>query len=117
MARLSLIVRSAPWLERSGREALDLALSALTMDVPVKLFFVGKGLLQLVAERSSGEAGLAPGQKAWSSLDALGDVTFYAHGTEVDRLSQAGLALTVSVVRLEVGDMPDKQAGSHVLVV
>lgn len=117
MAGLALVIRSAPWSERSGREALDLAMSALTMDVPVRLFFIGDGLLQLVSERHPEDAGLPPGHKAWASLETLGEVVFYAHSDEVDALVSAGLSLVVAVCSLDTGDMPSLQADQTVLVV
>jgi len=117
MTRLALIVCSAPWQERSGREALDLAMSALAMDVSVRLFFIGDGLLQLVAVRQPGAAGLPPGQKAWASLAALGEVAYYAHTEAVDGLLRAGLELVVPLEMLDVGAMPSYQADHRVLVV
>ena len=47
--RLGLIVRSAPWYGRSGRDQLDLALAAASMGVELLLFFTGPGVLQLLA--------------------------------------------------------------------
>ncbi len=117
MTRLALIVCSAPWQERSGREALDLAMSAVAMDVSLRLFFIGDGLLQLVADRQSGAAGLPPGQKAWASLTALGEVDFFAHANEIDDLLLAGIELLVPLEALQVGAMPAYQADHQVLVV
>ena len=87
---LGLIVRSAPWEERSGREALDLALAAAVMDQPLRLFFLGDGLLQLVDGRDGSSAGLPLGQKAWASLPDLVDTT--VHCRAQDPLAQSDLA-------------------------
>lgn len=117
MTGLALVVRSAPWAERSGRDALDLAMSALTMEVPLQLFFIGDGLLQLVSGRHPEDAGLPPGHKAWASLESLGEVIFYAHADDLDALAAAGLKLVVAVNTLAPGEMPSLQAGQQVLVV
>lgn len=117
MTRLALVVRSAPWAERSGREALDLALSALTMDIPVKVFFIGDGLLQLVADRDPSGAGLPPGQKAWAGLEAMGDIDFFADAGALETLSEAGLALVLTPLPVGPGGMPSLQANHQVLVV
>lgn len=80
-------------------------------------FFIGDGLLQLVADRQSGAAGLPPGQKAWASLTALGEVDFFAHANEIDDLLLAGIELLVPLEALQVGAMPAYQADHQVLVV
>ena len=74
---LGLLVCSAPWAERSGREALDLALAAAVLDRPLSLFFIGDGLWQLLHERDPTAAMLPPGQKAWASLLDLTTAAFY----------------------------------------
>ncbi|MEJ2534876.1 MAG: DsrE family protein, partial [Gammaproteobacteria bacterium] len=72
--RLGLLVRSEPWRSRSGREALDLALAAATLDFRLELFFIGAGAEQLVRGANGAHAGLPPGLKAWASVPALGEV-------------------------------------------
>ena len=69
--RLGLIVRSAPWCGRSGRDQLDLALAAASLELDLLLFFTGAGLLQLRAGLQGQAAGLPAGLKAWKSLPEL----------------------------------------------
>lgn len=116
--RLALVVRSAPWAERSGREALDLALAAVTMDVQLELFFIGDGALQLLAGKQSEAAGLPPGLKAWASLSMLGEARFFMAADSHARLTAKGLELLVPVQALEAPAMAARQEQSpHVLVV
>ncbi|NND45598.1 MAG: hypothetical protein HKN58_09760 [Xanthomonadales bacterium] len=72
--RIGLVVRSAPYCGRSGRDQLDLALAAASMGYEVELFFTGPGALQLLPGQQPESAGLPPGIRGWPSLVELGPV-------------------------------------------
>jgi len=115
--RLALVIRSAPWRERSGREALDLATAAVTMDLDLDLFFIGAGVEQLLANRQPGPAAYPAGLKAWAALADFGPVSYYAERAAAERLEQAGGEFLVPVTCIEAGEMPAlQQTQRHVLV-
>lgn len=88
---LGLLVRSEPWRSRSGREALDLALAAVTLDLRLELFFIGAGAEQLIGGADGTRAGLPPGMKAWASVPSLGDVRCWIQRDAWERLQRAGV--------------------------
>lgn len=117
LERLALIVRSAPWQGRSGRDALDLALAAATLDIALDLCFVGDGLLQLVAGEAPSDAGLPPGLQAWASLPDLGTVSYHAEAGRFDALAAAGVVWRIEPDRVTAADMAALQAGAQRILV
>lgn len=107
--RLGLIVRSAPWQSRSGREALELALAAVTLDFDVELFFLRRGLLQLLPDARPHEASLPPGLRAWASLPALGDVRFWAERESLRRLAATGHGCIIQPEALDAPELRQRQ--------
>lgn len=75
VVRIGLVVRSAPYCGRSGRDQLDLALAAASMGYELELFFTGTGALQLLPGQDPEAAGLPPGIRGWPSLAELGPVS------------------------------------------
>jgi len=110
MERLGLVVRRAPWQGRSGRDALDLALAAATLDLSLELFFIGDGVLQLVAGGEPGGAALPPGMKAWASLGHLAPTRFWAARDRLDALASLGVSWVLEPRPLAADAMPARQA-------
>lgn len=72
--RLGLVIRCSPYEGRHAGAQLDAALAAAALEMPLDLFFLGDGLLQLLPGAAPSGARLPPGLKAWKSLPALTDV-------------------------------------------
>lgn len=85
--KVGLIVRSAPFQGRSGRDQLDLALAVASLGFELELFFIGDGVLQLLGGRACEAAGLPGGIRGWQSLPELTPVTAW-----VSRAEYAALA-------------------------
>lgn len=118
LERLALIVRSAPWARRGGRDALDIALAAATLDIGLQLFFIGDGVLQLLADKQPGPAGLPPGLKAWAGLPELAPVRFHVDPKRTRALNAAGARWLLNAEPTPLADMATLQASAQrVLVV
>jgi len=98
--KVGLIVRSGPFKGRSSRDQLDLALAAASLELPLEVFFVGEGVLQLRADRDPRAARLPGGIKGWKALPDLTSVNAWVADTAMtDVLSPAAeLLLEVKVV-------------------
>ncbi len=117
LERLGLVIRSAPWVGRAGRDALDLALAAATLDIALDLFFIGDGALQLLADREPGPAGLPPGYRAWASLPDLGEVRYHVDADQWAALESSGARCLIEAHRVPAADMPALQAACDCLLV
>lgn len=93
--RIGMVVRSAPFSGRSGRDQLDLAMSAMTLGFEVELIFLGAGILQLLTESDPEAAGLPPGIHGWASLPELGTLNAWAPEEQRESLSAMPLALAI----------------------
>lgn len=102
--RLGLVVRSGPFSGRSARDQLDVALAAAALDCEVELYFLGPGLLQLLADHEPGRAALPRGSKGWKSLPSLAEVRGYATPDALAALP-AQDALLLRLVPLTLADM------------
>lgn len=89
--RIGLVVRSAPFRGRSGRDQLDLALAAGTLGFDVDLYFRGDGALQLLLQREPQMAGLPVGIRGWQSLPHLTAVSAWVSEAEYRALSGANV--------------------------
>jgi len=87
--RIGLVVRSAPFAGRSGRDQLDIALAAATLGFEIEICFLGEAVLQLSPGISPEAAGLPGGIRGWRSLPELTRVTAWANGREFDSHSAA----------------------------
>jgi tRNA 2-thiouridine synthesizing protein C len=85
--KVGLIVRSAPFQGRSGRDQLDLALAAGSLGFELELFFIGDGVLQLLGGRACDAAGLPGGIRGWQSLPELTPVTAWVSRAEYSALA------------------------------
>lgn len=117
LERLGLIVRSAPWLERGGRDALDLALATVTLDIALDLFFIGAGVHHLLDDRAPGPAGLPPGYRAWASLADLAPTRYFVAASDRAPLEGAGVSWLLDACPVEAAEMPSLQARCDRLLV
>ena len=76
--KIGLVIRSAPFTGRSGRDQLDLVMAAMLNDLDVELFFSGQGLLHLLGKKETNAARLGPSWKGWKSLAELGELVVWA---------------------------------------
>lgn len=95
--KVGLIVRSAPFRGRSGRDQLDLALAAASLGFELELFFIGDGVLQLLGGRNCEAAGLPGGIRGWQSLPELAPVTAWVSRTEYTALAGPGAEWVLDV--------------------
>lgn len=109
-ARIGLIVRSAPFTGRSGRDQLDLALSAATLGAEIELFFIGSGALQLIRERAPAAAGLPGGIRGWTSLPELAEVRAWVSEEAYGALSDATMTWALDVAPATANDMTERLA-------
>lgn len=109
-ARIGLIVRSAPFTGRSGRDQLDLALSAATLGVAIELYFMGSGWLQLIRERAPGAAGLPDGIRGWASLPELAEVRAWVSEEAYRALPDATVSWALDVAPATADDMAERLA-------
>ena len=109
LKRLGLVVRSAPWSGRSGRDQLDIALAAASLGVELDLYFLAEGLLQLAQGKQPAEAGLPAGLKGWKSLPGLTTVRAFAlsEGAPEPKTGEDGWLLNVRFV--DAGTMVNLQ--------
>jgi len=97
MARpVGILVRSDPYRQRAGRERLDLAMIAAALDLPVRVFFVGDGLLHLAANQSPAALPAAPYTRGWLALLELGSaVSLFAQQSGMQNLQSEEFPVTV----------------------
>lgn len=72
-ATLGILVRSDPYDRRGGRERLDPVLAAASLEIPLKIFFVGDGVLHLVPRQQPGDLPASPYTRAWAALSELSE--------------------------------------------
>lgn len=92
---VAILVRSDPYRMRAGRERLDLAMIAAALDLPVRVFFLGDGLLHLADHQAPGALPAAPFTKGWQALLELGpDVALFAEREQGPLALNAVLPIT-----------------------
>jgi tRNA 2-thiouridine synthesizing protein C len=94
--RLALIVRQGPYQGRSARDQLDIALAAAASDLELELFFLGPGVLQLLASQEPEPADLPRGARGWKSLPTLTTVRAWVEQGAAARLDHLPLLLPVA---------------------
>jgi hypothetical protein len=87
---LGLVLRAGPYQQRSARAQLDVALVAAALDQPLRIYFLGHSVLQLIGAREPGVARLPVGYRAWASLPQLTLVKAFADTGWIDWLVQHG---------------------------
>lgn len=115
--RLGLLIRSGPWCGRSSRDQLDIALAAAALGFELELFFMGAGVLQLLADRDGRQAGLPPGHKAWASLTDLAPTRAWVEQGRFEQIQAAGVGWLMTVQAAEAGAMLVRQAQCDRLLV
>lgn len=106
-----MIVRQAPYQQRSARTQLDVALAAATLELPLELFFLGNSVWQLAAERNIQAAGLPRGLKGWGALAQMTEVTFFADQAQLQLMRDAGVETTVGIEAMNPGNMTRRWRG------
>ena len=89
-ATIGLLLRSVPYQQRSAREQLDFALTAAALEIPLRLYFQGASVMQLIRERDSAPARLPTGYRGWGSLTDLTEVHAHAEPEWLELLSSNG---------------------------
>ena len=99
---LGIIVRSEPYSGRAGRERLDPALAAASLEIPLEVFFIGDGVLHLLVDQRSEFLPAAQYTKAWGALTGLSDaVALYADSGALERMSALAGDLGIEVQVLD----------------
>ena len=98
---LALIVRQAPYSQRSARTQLDVALAAATLELPLEVFFLGVSVWQIATERETAAAGFAGGLKGWGAVSQMTSVAFFAEASQLQVLLQQGVETVVAVEGLD----------------
>lgn len=115
--RLGLLVRSAPWGGRSGRDQLDLAMAAAALGIEIDLFFLGDGVLHLIEERQPERAGLPPAIQGWRALSELTKVRAWAQAQWLPAGSERLAQLLPATRFIPAAEMPAMQSGCDWLLV
>ena len=99
------MLRSVPYQERSAREQLDVALTAAALEIPLRLYFPGNAVLQLLTERDPTLAHLPPGYRGWGSLPDLTSVIAHAEPEWIEKLSDHGLETLLELTPMNASEM------------
>jgi hypothetical protein len=97
MPVIGLVVRSAPYLQRSARSQLDVALVAAALEAPLRLYFLADAALQLAGERDARNAGLPAGYRGWASLTEMTRVSAFIEPGWLERMAELGITLLLPV--------------------
>lgn len=98
MPVIGLIVRSAPYLQRSARSQLDVALVAAALEAPLRLYFLADAALQLAGGRDARSAGLPAGYRGWASLTEMTRVSAFIEPGWLERMSALGITTLLPAV-------------------
>ena len=116
-ATIGLVLRSVPYQQRSAREQLDVALTAAALEIPLRLYFQGASVLQLVRERDCGPARLPGGYRGWGTLTELTEVQAHAELDWLKRLAKYTSETVLDLAPMTVQAMRDDLAScTRVLV-
>ena len=96
MKSLLIISQSTPYGRSSAAEALDTAMAAAALDVPVTLLFDGDGVFQLLPTQAGNELGVRNLSQVLEALPAF----------EVDRCFVAARALAQRSLKPEALALP-----------
>ena len=90
---LGLVMRTPPYAQRSARTQLDIALVAAALGVPLRLYFIGASVLQLVKQRETVTALLPTGYRGWDSLAEESLLEACAEPNWLERLNDQDMSL------------------------
>jgi tRNA 2-thiouridine synthesizing protein C len=100
---LLIISQSTPYGRSSAAEALDTAMAAAALDVPVTLLFDGDGVFQLLPAQSGGDLGVRNVSQVLTALPAF----------EVERCFVAAPALAQRSLKPETLALPGPLLGAE----
>lgn len=114
---IGLVVRTGPYGQRSARAQLDVALAVAALEQPLRLYFLGDSVLQLLLSRDPAEAHLPPGYRAWAGLPELTRVSAFAEPVWVGWLQEGPFQAALPVAAASRSHMQrDWRACSRVMV-
>lgn len=102
---LAVLVTTGPYQGRVARSELDFALTAVSLDFRVEVYFLGNALLQLATARDPAPALLPSGYRGWAALPELGDAHFFAERDGLARCRDLAIELVAPVTGLGPQDM------------
>ena len=102
---LALIVSSKPYEQRVARANIDLALAAAALDFELRVYFSGRSIFQLAAERKVENALLPAGYRAWAALPGLAEVSIYVEQRWLDFCVANAVKLLLPVEALDSSGM------------
>lgn len=105
---VAFVVRGTRYGRRSARSELDVVLLAAAVEHPVRLYFVGSGIWQIVAGGDPASARLPSGYRAWASITELTRVAAFAEPERLDWLAARGYRTV-----LPVDPMPSARMSAH----
>lgn len=115
---LGLIVSRRPYQQRVARADIDLALAAAALDFELRVYFLGRSLMQIAASRDPGEAMLPAGYRAWAALQDLAPTRFFAEPRWLEFCAENGLVLLSPPEALDADGMKSHWRDCrHVMVV
>jgi sulfur relay (sulfurtransferase) DsrF/TusC family protein len=98
---LAMVVLQPPYGERSARAQLDVALAAAVLELPLEIYFLGRGIWQLAKSRETKQALLPGGLKGWAALPGLTSVRFFAPPDALQQLGESGIETSVPVEEID----------------
>lgn len=108
---IGLVVRQAPYAQRSPRAQLDVALAAASLEIPLEIYFLGAAAWQLAARRDPQAAGLPRGLKGWAAVADMAPARFFAEAGAFEVLVQAKAEWLVDAEPLELVSMAARWRG------
>lgn len=104
--QLLVVVRHSPYGSSLARASLDVALAAAAFEQPVKLLFMGDGVLQLLPGQDSQAIGQKNIGRLLSSLPLYDIDTVYA---DAEAVARHGIDLGSAPLPTKALDAPDMQ--------
>ena len=114
---VAFVVRGAPYGRRSARAELDVVLLAAAVGRPLRLYFIGNALWQVVAGRDPAAAELPAGYRAWAGVSELTDVSAFAEPRRLAWLAGHGYETLLPVVAMEHDRMREDWRGCERVLV
>lgn len=102
---LALIVRQAPYAQRSPRAQLDVALAAASLGLPLEIYFLGDAIWQLVTGSDPQPALLPRGLKGWAAIPDMTQARFFAEQESCTRMANAGAECAVTLEAHDIASM------------
>jgi sulfur relay (sulfurtransferase) DsrF/TusC family protein len=108
---IGIIVRSDPYYRRAGRERLDPALAAASLEIPLKVFFIGDGVLHLLPGQEPGDLPAAAFTRGWGAVAGLSErVELFVDSAALDCVASNSLDLPHGVQALDCRALASEMA-------